>query len=61
MSPTDSLKLQEQQRRNFESALRELELLHAVVPAEQVEASGHRREDELSKGECIRWIFGNPS
>jgi hypothetical protein len=47
MSPTDSLKLQEQQRRNFESALRELELLRAVVPAEQVEASGHGREDEL--------------
>jgi hypothetical protein len=45
MTPSDMLKLNEQQRRDFESALRELELLRAVVPAEQVEASGHRREE----------------
>jgi hypothetical protein len=44
MSPTDSLKLQEQQRRNFESWQRDLEALRAVVPVEQVEASGHREE-----------------
>jgi hypothetical protein len=45
MSPSDMLKLNEQQRRNFESWQRDLEALRAVVPAEQVEASGHGGED----------------
>ena len=38
VTPSQSLQQQEAQRRAFESWLRELQLL---VPAEQIEASGH--------------------
>ena len=48
MSPSDALKRDTEQRRAFESWLRDVQLdaeVYALVPAEQIEAAGHGRED----------------